>query len=280
MRKRTVSKHSLEGFKIFLEESEKSEATVKKYLHDVEYFLSFAAKKPPTKALMLQYKSHLKERYALRSANSMLASLNSFLRFCERYDLCLKQFRVQAEAFCSKEKELTRGEYTALVRAAEQKKSYQLSLIVQTICATGIRVSELKYITVEAVINGEAEVCCKGKSRRILIVNGLRKRLGHYIKKQGISEGSVFVTKNGRPLDRSNIWRQMKELCLIAGVSSKKVFPHNLRHLFARTFYAIERDIAKLADLLGHSSINTTRIYIMTTSSEHRRLMETMRLVI
>ena len=187
---------------------------------------------------------------------------------------------MQTEAYCSEEKELTRAEYMALVRVAEQKKNERLSLVVQTICGTGIRVSELQSITVEAVRKGEAVVSCKGKTRKIFIVKALQKKLLRYAAEQKICSGIIFVTKSGKPLDRSNIWREMKSLCKQAGVSPGKVFPHNLRHLFARTFYGIEKDIAKLADILGHSNINTTRIYIITTGAEHQRRMENMRLII
>ena len=187
---------------------------------------------------------------------------------------------MQKEAYCSEEKELTKAEYTALVKAAEQRKNERLSLVVQTICGTGIRVSELQSITVEAVRRGEAVVTCKGKTRKIFIVKALQKKLLQYAMRQGIVSGVLFVTKSGKPLDRSNIWRQMKELCEQAGVSPQKVSPHNLRHLFARTFYGIEKDIAKLADILGHSNINTTRIYILTTGIEHQRRMENMRLIL
>ena len=242
--------------------------------------MEYAADRIPDKGLILNYKELLGRKYAVRSANSMLAALNAFLRFAGRHDLCVKQFKVQKEAYCSEEKELTKAEYKALVRAAEQKNNERLSLVVQTICGTGIRVSELQSITVEAVRRGEAVVSCKGKTRKIFIVKALQKKLLRYAAEQGIVSGILFMTKSGKPLDRSNIWRQMKELCVQAGVSPQKVFPHNLRHLFARTFYGIEKDIAKLADILGHSNINTTRIYIITTGAEHRRRLENMRLIL
>lgn len=231
------------------------------------------------RALLLAYKSELEKTYAVTSANSMLASLNSFLRFAGWKDWCLKQFKVQRNVYCSEEKELTKEEYRALVRVAQNKKNERLSLVVQTICGTGIRVSELQFITVEAAKRGEALVSCKGKNRKIFIVAALRKKLLKYAKEQKIGEGAIFVTRMGKPLNRSNVWREMKALCEEAGVLPEKVFPHNLRHLFARTFYGIEKDIAKLADVLGHSNINTTRIYIITTGEEHKRLLERMRLI-
>ena len=280
MKKRIITNQTINSFKDYLIENEKATATIEKYMRDIHLFVEYATDKPLDKPLVLEYKTSLEETYAIRSANSMLAALNAFLRFLGWHDLCVKQFKVQKEAYCSEDKELTKAEYTALVRTAERKKNERLSLVAQTICGTGIRVSELQSITVEAVRKGEAIVSCKGKTRKIFIVSALRKKLLRYATEQKINSGIIFVTKSGKPLDRSNIWRQMKNLCRQAGVSPQKVFPHNLRHLFARTFYGIEKDIAKLADILGHSSINTTRIYILTTGTEHRRRMETMRLVI
>ncbi len=280
MKKRIITNQTTNSFKDYLFENEKAAATTQKYMRDIHLFGQYAAGRPLDKALVLEYKASLGQTYAIRSANSMLAALNTLFRFLGWHDLCVKQFRVQKEAYCSEEKELTRAEYTALVRAAEQKKNERLSLVVQTICGTGIRVSELHSITVEAVRKGEAIVSCKGKTRKIFIVSALRKKLLRYAAEQKVSSGIIFVTKSGKPLNRSNIWREMKSLCEQAGVSPQKVFPHNLRHLFARTFYSIEKDIAKLADILGHSNINTTRIYIITTGAEHQRRMENMRLII
>ena len=280
MKKRIITNQTINSFKNHLIENEKATATIEKYMRDIHLFVEYATDKPLDKPLVLEYKTSLEQTYAIRSANSMLAALNSFFRFLGWSDLCVKQFKVQKEAYCSEEKELTKAEYTALVRTAEQKKNERLSLVVQTICGTGIRVSELQSITVEAVRKGEAIVSCKGKTRKIFIVSALRKKLLRYATEQNINSGIIFVTKSGKPLDRSNIWREMKSLCEQAGVSPGKVFPHNLRHLFARTFYGIEKDIAKLADILGHSNINTTRIYIITTGAEHQRRMENMRLII
>ena len=280
MKKRIITNQTTNLFKNYLIENEKAKSTIEKYMRDICLFTGYAADKTLDKSLVLEYKTSLEHTYAIRSANSMLAALNAFFRFLGWHDLCVKQFKVQKEAYCSEEKELTKAEYTALVRAAEQKKNERLSLVVQTICGTGIRVSELQSITVEAVRRGEAVVSCKGKTRKIFIVKALQKKLLRYGMEQGINMGVLFVTKSGKPLDRSNIWRQMKDLCEQAGVSPQKVFPHNLRHLFARTFYGIEKDIAKLADILGHSNINTTRIYIITTGAEHQRRMEKMRLII
>lgn len=271
---------TIEQFKQFLQEDEKSPATIEKYLRDVRYFLYYIGDKIPVKQDILDYKKHLGEQYAVRSANSMIASLNSYLRFTGRHHLCVKQYKIQQEAYCSAQKELTKEEYMRLIRAAEHQHNRRLSLIVQTICATGIRVSELSAITVEAVRKGEAVVSCKGKIRKIFLVRELRDKLKQYIAWHGIQTGMIFTTRNGKPMSRSNIWREMKNLCKRAGVSPEKVFPHNLRHLFARTFYGIEKDLAKLADILGHSNINTTRIYIMTTGYEHQKRMENLRLLL
>ena len=192
----------------------------------------------------------------------------------------IKTIKEQRQIFCSEDKELTKEEYTRLLNAAESKGNKRLNLILQTICGTGIRVSELKFITVESVKKGEAFVFCKGKRRSVFIVKALQKKLLKYADEQNIESGCIFITRTGKPVSRTNIWRDMKKLCKEANVNPEKVFPHNLRHLFARVFYGIEKDIAKLADILGHSSINTTRIYIISTGTEHRQRMENMRLVI
>ncbi len=249
-------------------------------MRDLRCFADFIGTAEITKQSLLAYKQKLGATYAVASANSMLAALNAFLRFCGWQDLCIKRFRVQRRAFSPEEKELTRAEYVRLLDAANEKHNERLNLIIQTICGTGIRVSELQYVTVEALHRGEAVVNCKGKRRRIFIVSDLKKKLLRYAKEQKIASGAVFVTRSGRPISRNSIWREMKSLCKRANVSAAKVFPHNLRHLFARTFYGLEKDIAKLADILGHASINTTLIYVVTTAAEHRRKMENMRLIV
>ena len=209
-----------------------------------------------------------------------MAALNSFFRFIGREDCRVRQVRVQYQTYCPEDRELSVQEYAALVRTARQQGRVRIALLLQTICATGIRVSELSAITVEAARKGVAVVRCKGKLRRVLLPSRLQSKLLRYARRRRIAYGPVFVTRTGQPLDRSNIWREMKSLCRGAGVESGKVFPHNLRHLFARSFYRLERDLAKLADLLGHSSINTTRIYVRTTSAEHRKYLEQMQLVL
>lgn len=260
-------------FKFFLTEEEKSEATIEKYIRDVRFFGEFISTREITKQEVMEYKKNLIESYAPASVNSMLVSLNCFLHFIERPDCCVKLLKIQRQMFVSEKRELTTAEYRRLLKAAQGTR---LELVIQTICETGIRVSELKYITVDAVEQGRATVDCKNKTRVIFIPSPLRKILLQYIKKSGIIAGSVFVTKNGKPLNRSNIWRDMKALCEKANVAPGKVFPHNLRHLFARTFYSIERDIVRLADLLGHSSINTTRIYTIETGRQHLDCLERM----
>ena len=270
----------LQKFESYLRDEEKSAATIEKYMRDVRFFVSVVGSEEISKQRVLDYKAKLGDIYAVASANSMIAALNSFLRFCGWYDLCVKQFKVQRQVFCPEEKELTRTEYIRLLEAARARHNDRLNLILQTICGTGIRVSELQYITVEAVKKGEAVVHCKGKIRRIFIVSELKKKLLLYIKAHGIGKGTVFITRGGKPVSRNSIWKDMKSLCRQAKVLPSKVFPHNLRHLFARTFYGIEKDIAKLADILGHASINTTRIYIVTTGAEHKRKMEHMRLIL
>ncbi len=253
---------------------------MEKYLRDLRRFEVFIGGRDICKQLVLAYKADLKAHYALTSANSMLAAVNAFLRFSGWGELCVRQFKIQKCTYCPEDRELSREEYLALIRAAEKKKNERLALVIQTICATGIRVSELGAMTVEAAQKGEAVVSCKGKTRTVFIVTALRKKLLRYAKQRGIAAGMIFITKSGKALDRSNIWMEMKKLCAEAGVCPNKVFPHNLRHLFARTFYRIEKDIAKLADILGHSSIDTTRIYIITTGAEHRRRVENMHLIL
>ena len=276
---RRITKTLLQMFENQLREDEKSDATIKKYMHDIHCFSEYLSDNEISKPQVMAYKLALEEKYTLSSANSMLAALNKFFQFAGWTDCCVKRFRVQKQTYCPEEKELTKEEYLRLIKTAQKQGDERLALMIQTICGTGIRVSELQYITVEAVKKGEAVVSCKAKTRTVFIISALRKKLLPYIKKNKIKSGSVFVTKTGKPVNRCNIWRSMKELCSKAAVAPGKVFPHNLRHLFARTFYCIEKDIAKLADILGHTNVNTTRIYIVTTGAEHRRKLEKMRLI-
>ena len=281
MKGRILTDKQIVAFATHLQSEEKSENTIEKYIRDVKAFATYAGEVEITKKSVITYKNKLiSDNYAVRSINSMLASLNCLFSFLGWADLKVKSIKLQRQIFCPEEKELTKAEYMRLVNTAKQKGNERLNLLIQTICGTGIRVSELQYITVEAVKCGEAVVSLKGKTRSVFIVRELQKKLLRYAAEQKITSGAIFITRNGKPISRANIWREMKNLCEHAGVSPQKVFPHNLRHLFARTFYGIEKDIAKLADILGHSSINTTRIYIITTGNEHRQRMENMRLII
>ena len=263
----------------YLRCEEKSAATQEKYLRDVQTFCKYTSGNEVSKELVVDWKKHLVEQgYAVRSINSMLASVNCLLDFLGLSNCKVKNIRMQRQTYCTEDKELTKAEYLRLLQVS--KKNEQLNLVIQTICGTGIRVSELQYFTVEAVRYGEVTVDCKNKTRTILVPGKLKNLLLNYAKRHGITTGAIFITRSGKTLDRSNIWAAMKKLCEAASVKPSKVFPHNLRKLFARTFYGIEKDIAKLADILGHSSINTTRIYIMTTGFEHRRKIERLGLIV
>lgn len=269
------------NFSDYLKNEEKSINTINKYLRDVQNFLFYLKGASVTKEIVIDYKKELiAKNYAVRSINSMLASLNSLFSFLGWSELKVKSIKLQRQIYYSDDKILSKNEYLRLVNTAQKSGNERLNLLLQTICGTGIRVSELKYITIESVKRGEAIVSLKGKTRHIFIVPELQKKLLRYSTKHNIKSGMIFITRNGNPLSRTNIWREMKHLCLEANVDPNKVFPHNLRHLFARIFYSIEKDIAKLADLLGHSSINTTRIYIISTSAEHRKRMKQMHLII
>lgn len=280
MKGRFITAKVIAEFKEHLILEERSEITIEKYIRDVKAFSAYTQNTSVTKETVIAYKKHLQENYAVRSVNSMLASINSLFSFLGWHDLRVKSLKLQQQVFCPEEKELTKAEYARLCRTAERKHNERLNLILQTICGTGIRVSELQYITVEAVKQGEAVVNCKAKTRSVFIVKELKQKLLRYAAEQNIKSGMIFVTRTGKPISRTNIWREMKTLCEEANVNPQKVFPHNLRHLFARVFYSIEKDIAKLADILGHSSINTTRIYIISTGTEHRQRMESMRLIL
>ena len=274
-----LSNKEIQEFANYLCREEKSAATQEKYLRDVRVFCVYADDNEITKEVVVAWKRHLVEQgFAVRSVNSMLASVNSLLDYLGLSNCKTKNIRIQQQTYCTEDKELTKAEYMRVLDAS--KKNEQLNLVIQTICGTGIRVSELRYFTVEAIRHGEVTVDCKSKTRTILVPGKLKSILLKYAKRNGIITGTIFVTRTGKPLNRSNIWSAMKKLCETAGVKPSKVFPHNLRKLFARTFYGIEKDIAKLADILGHSSINTTRIYIMTTGVEHRRKIERLGLIV
>ena len=267
-----MQKNILLSYTEYLKKEEKSPATAQKYLCAAEKFMDFLENRELNRAEMLVYKEKLSKQYCAVSLNNVLCALNCFLAFLKREDLKLKPLKIQKQLFLREEKELTKEEYSRLLHAAE--KNLRLYLLLQTICSTGIRVSELIFITAEAVRSKTAYIRNKGKNRIVFLPEKLCEMLKAYMKKKNIKSGPVFITRNGKPLDRSNIWSAMKKLCKKAGVSEKKVFPHNLRHLFARTYYAKEKDVVKLADILGHSNVNTTRIYTMESGATHRKQIE------
>ena len=262
-----------------LQEQEKSAATIEKYVRNLNAAADFQGAELD-RPLLIAWKEQLSARYAVSSVNGILAAVNGLFAFCDWGELKVKPLKKQRELFCAENRELTRDEYIRLVQAAKENGNERLSLVLQTICGTGIRVSELRCITAEAVRMGRAEVNGKGKRRTVFLPQKLCQLLSKYLKRQRRTTGPVFVTKNGRPLNRSNIWRDMKALCDSANVEPGKVFPHNLRHLFARTYYAMEKDLSRLADLLGHSNVNTTRIYTVESGAVHARQVERMGLVI
>ena len=261
-------------------DQERSAATIQKYVHDLTALSTFLDGRPMTKGLLLEWKEGLIGRYAPASVNAMLVAVNRFLTFLGRNDLRLRPLKIQRALFLPADKELTRAEYIRLVQAAQSRDNQRLALVLQTICATGIRVSELRFITAEAVQTGRAEVVNKGKRRAVFLPEKLRRLLKGYLRAQKITAGAVFLSRRGNPLDRSNIWRDMKALCQSAGVAPGKVFPHNLRHLFARTYYALEKDLSRLADILGHTSVTTTRIYTAESGAVHARQIGRLNLVV
>lgn len=280
MRECCMTRSNIELYLQYLKEQEKSLGTLEKYKRELQELLIFLAGQEVSKERLISWKAELEQKYRPAGVNGRLVAANGFFSFFGRYDLRMKLLRVQKEIFSREEKELTKAEYIRLVRTAEKRGNHRLSLVLQTICATGIRVSELRYITIESLKKGRAEVNGKGKRRIIFLPMNLLRKLKQYAKKKNIVTGAIFCTRTGCPLHRGNIWSDMKKLCADAQVSPQKVFPHNLRHLFARTFYNLEKDIAKLADLLGHSNIETTRIYIMESGREHQEKLEKMKLVI
>lgn len=264
----------------YLREQERSKATLQKYQHDLTALIIFLNGSELTKTELINWKESLMNQYAPASVNAMIAAVNGYVKYMGWVELMVKPLKIQRSLFLEEEKELTREEYVRLVKAAQKKENERLALVIQTICATGIRVSELKFITVEAVQCGRTEISNKGKMRIVFLPEGLRKLLRKYIRNQKKTAGAVFTTRTGKPLDRSNIWRDMKKLCESAGVSEKKVFPHNLRHLFARTFYSVEKDLSRLADILGHTNLSTTRIYTAESGVVHARQMERLKLIV
>lgn len=271
---RKLTKELIDKFKMYLIEEEKSSATIEKYIRDITAFYVWLQGAELNKVAVVNYKKYLNETYAPSSVNSMLSSINSFFIYNEWYELKVKTLKIQRQIFTSRDKELTKAEYERLLDAAKSKKNEKLYMLMQTICSSGIRVSELCYITIEAIKQRQAIIKCKGKMRVVILPKDLCKMLYEYAKGQKITSGCVFITKTGKPLDRSNIWKMMKSLCEDAKVSKEKVYPHNLRHLFARTYYSLQKDIVRLADILGHSSIETTRIYTIESGEVHRRQIQ------
>ena len=278
--KHTITKENIARFQEELRMLERSQATIEKYSRDLLAFYRWLADgKELDKETVMAYKTFLSERYAPTSVNSMLAALRAFFSFMEWRDCDVKMLKIQRRIFGRKERELSKEEYERLVETAEERGNQRLYLLLQIMASTGIRVSEMQYITVEAARQGKAEIALKGKIRVILLPGKLCRKLLKYAKKEKIASGQLILTRSGRPMNRKEIWAQMKNLCKAAGVDAQKVFPHNLRHLFARIFYRAQRDIAKLADLLGHSSIETTRIYLLASGDEHRRDIEQLGLI-
>lgn len=262
-----------------LREQERSENTVKSYNRELLSLQLYLDDKPITKDKLLSYKTMIALQYAPSTCNVSIAAINSMLKYLCRPDLTLAPLKIQKQIFEPEDRELTRKDYDRLIRAANLNGQDRLSLIIQTICSTGIRVSELQYITVEAAKEGKCAVNNKGKSRIVFIPAQLQKLLKKYVVKQNITAGSIFVSRNGKPLDRSNIYHSMQRLCSTARVKPSKVYPHNLRHLFAKTYYTQNKDISRLADILGHTSINTTRIYTRESGAVHARQIEGLGLV-
>lgn len=279
--KRIITEEILQKYSRYLSMEEKSKATIKKYICDIKKLMAYAGGREITKELMLNYKEylHIDKKYKLSSINSFLIAANRLFEYLEWYGFNVKTYHIQKEVFAQKKMDLSIKEYKKLVTAARRKGKKRLAMVIQTLCAMGLRISELSYITVEGVRKGEIDIYGKTKQRRALVPGKLQKLLSAYIKENNIKSGTVFVTSRGNAVDRSNIWREMKALKEETSVAAEKIFPHNLRHLFAKTFYETNKDIAKLADVLGHSSIETTRIYIKTTYEEHRKQLDKMKIL-
>lgn len=276
----TITPEKIHLFLQLLREEERSAGTIENYQRHIKAFAAWAGEADVTRELAAKWKAHLLSRgYAPGTVNAMLVPLNRFFSFLGWHGCRVKSLRIQRRMFRENRRELTRSEYARLLSAARSQGRERLALLMESICATGIRVSEVEHLTVEAVRAGRAEISLKGKIRTILIPSRLRKKLLQFAHKEKTASGAIFRTKSGRPISRKQIWAEMKSLCRAAGVMATKVFPHNLRHLFARAFYQVSHDIAKLADVLGHSSIETTRIYLISTSTEHERQLERLHLV-
>lgn len=274
-----IKEKTIKNFKIYLQHNEKSKNTIDKYIRDIRNFLDWSHGKKTDKAMLLEYKTYLCKKYAPRSVNSVLSSLNSFFTFIGKNDFKIKTLKIQSQVFLAKQKELTKEEYLCLLQAAKHEKNKKIYYILQTIASTGIRISELKYITIDTIKTGQTTINSKSKIREIFLPSALCMILKDYAKTNNITSGPIFITNSGKPLDRSFIWRKLKKLCAEANVDKAKVYPHNFRHLFARTFYEKHKDIVRLSDILGHSSVNTTRIYTVECGSIHKKKIQDLNLV-
>ena len=271
---RTITEGVIEEYCKWLYCQEKSQVTIQKYRYYLEQFSYFLEGRSINKELVILWKAQLRKRFSPVTANGALAAANGFFKYSGWPDCRVRFYKISRSVFCTEQKELNKGEYKRLVKAAQENKNERLAMILQTICSSGIRISELPFITVEAVRSGVAEVECKGRIRTVILTRQLCEALTEYAKKRRIISGKIFITRNGKAIDRSNIWREMKALGRQAGVAEEKIFPHNLRHLFARTFYTMEKDLSRLADILGHSDVNTTRIYTKESGHAHLKILE------
>ena len=279
MEPRKITEETLAAFARQLGEEERSPATLEKYLREVRQFAAFLGGREVTRELAAAWREELSARQSPATVNGKLTALDRLLASLGWEDCRVKHLRVQRQLFRDSARELSREEYARLVETARRLGRSRLSLLMETICVTGIRVSEVRYITAEAVREGRTEIALKGKIRTILLPGKLCRKLEKYARQKKITSGELFLTRSGRPMSRKQIWAEMKGVCRAAGVAPSKVFPHNLRHLFARCFYRVSRDVAKLADVLGHSSIETTRIYLISTGAEHARTLDQLRLI-
>lgn len=278
--KRIITTQIIRDFCAWLDHCERSRETIRRYEYHLYQFKDFAENRPVNKEMVILWKGILRETMAPVTVNGGLAALNSFFRYSGWTDCSARFLKISRNAYCTESRELTKPEYQRLVKTSLAKGNERLAILLETICASGIRVSELPFITIEAVGKGQAQVDCKGRIRTVFLTKKLCQILQDYAKRKGIRSGMIFITKNGKALDRSNIWREMKSLGLKAGVNNEKIFPHNLRHLFARTYYGMTKDLSKLADILGHKDINTTRIYTAESGSRHRQQLENMQLLV
>lgn len=281
MMQQQVTRPLIDVFTKKLQAAERSAGTIEKYRRDVQSFITWLGARDVSHEAAAEWKQHLQvQGYSPATINSMLVAVNRFFDCMGWQDCRVKTLKIQRRLFRQENRNLSKEEYIKLINTACQRGMERLALLMETICATGIRVSEVQYITVEAARQGRTEISLKGKIRTILLPGKLCRKLLKYARKQKTVSGEIFLTRNGTGLSRKQIWAEMKALCRFAGVEASKVFPHNLRHLFAQTFYRVTHDVAKLADLLGHSNIETTRIYLIATGAEHEGLINKLKLII